>query len=53
MDRKMVYNIAVCDDEKMFAVQVWEYLKQYADERGLDFHIHLYYDGKDLLGMGI
>lgn len=44
-----MYHIAICDDEKTFVSEVKEGLERYAGERGLDFRIYVYYDGKDLI----
>ncbi|MBD5464037.1 MAG: response regulator transcription factor [Lachnospiraceae bacterium] len=44
-----MYHIIICDDEKAFVSEVKESLERYAKEKGLDFQIQVYYDGKDLI----
>ena len=42
-------RIAIAEDEKEYSGQLIAYLNQYADEKHLDFDIHLFSDGLDLV----
>lgn len=44
-----MYNIVICDDEKVFVLELQEMLAQYADKKGMHFRFQIYYDGQDLL----
>ncbi len=47
----MLY-IAICDDEAEFRLLIKEIIEEYLYEKGIDYQIDLYSDGKDIIELG-
>lgn len=44
-----MYHIAIVEDDKLFSVQLQEYLKQYQEENQVEFKISVFYDGAEIV----
>jgi DNA-binding LytR/AlgR family response regulator len=50
---KLMFKIAICDDESLFTEELKELLSGYMVEKGLDFEIDAFSSGEQLVDLGI
>lgn len=44
----MIYKIAICDDEDFFCTTLQEYIKEFMEEKQVQYEIYIFHDGAEL-----